>query len=114
MLAAAELAIAGRDGDLWIVDVADGRVLHRSVWPAPVLPGYRDLDGDGRDELVAVVGNRLTVLEPAPGSASGPASGSAHERPTKAAGSTEIEARPGAPAAAEAASDPANVQKRQE
>jgi thiol-disulfide isomerase/thioredoxin len=60
---AATLALALDDGQLLLLDTADGSTELRARWEGLRQVAAGDLDGDGTDELVVAAGRQVTVLE---------------------------------------------------
>jgi hypothetical protein len=57
-----EVALATVDGEILLVDAASGQVRTRLSWPGVQDLNAWDVDSDGREELIVVSGNRITVL----------------------------------------------------
>jgi len=61
-----EVAVAGPEEQLVVVDIGTGQAVFRARWPGVVSLAARDLDGDGHDELLVASGRALSMLGRAP------------------------------------------------
>jgi thiol-disulfide isomerase/thioredoxin len=57
-----QLAVATRDGGLFVLSAASGDVLFEAAWEGITRLGAGDLDNDGVDELIVGQGNSLGIL----------------------------------------------------